>query len=265
MTERNFEAALAEVLRHEGGYSDHPADPGGATMMGITLATLSAWRGAAASRADLRALTRAEAGAIYRRRYWVAIRGDRLPSGLDLALFDFAVNSGPSRAARCLQQVLGVRVDGRIGPETLAAARGAGEAHLAATIRALCARRRAFLGQLAGFPTFGRGWERRVAAIEKVALALAASDRPEAPNPAGTTNHPPNTETLMLDLTKTILSSRTIWANAIGFAALILSWLGFDTSGVDRDALAGTVLQVLAGGSFIASTFFRVIATKRLA
>lgn len=88
MAAANFERALALVLQHEGGFSDHPSDPGGATMMGITQATLGAWRGQPVTRADIRALSREEARAIYRIRYWNAVAGDELPAGLDLAAFD---------------------------------------------------------------------------------------------------------------------------------------------------------------------------------
>src|SRR3954447_9587673 len=97
-----FANCLAFVLEEEGGYSDMPGDPGGATNMGITRATLADWRGAPVSKDDVLSLERDEAAAIYRRRYWDAIRGDELPAGLDLALFDDAVNSGPRMAVRDL-------------------------------------------------------------------------------------------------------------------------------------------------------------------
>lgn len=252
MASTSFEAALAVIFRHEGGYADHPSDPGGATMMGITQGTLAAWRGRAVTKAEVRALAREEAAAIYRARYWDAVRGDDLPAGLDLALFDLAVNSGPGRAIRMLQGVLDVPVDGRLGPITLGAAL---EADPAATIRALCAARRAFLGRLPTFPAFGRGWTRRVGETERTSLALASGQ---------TRTIPTKKETTTMDVTKTILASRTIWANAIGFAALALSFLGFDTSSVDKAVLTETLLQVIAGIGFIASTIFRVIATKRL-
>jgi lysozyme family protein len=253
MARESFGPALTCVLAQEGGYSDHPDDPGGATMMGITRATLAAWRGAPVTKADVRALARDEAAAIYRARYWNAVRGGDLPAGVDLAVFDFAVNSGASRAIRSLQRALGVTVDGLIGPETMAAAnaRPASE-----TIRALCAGRRGFVERLSTFPVFGRGWTRRIREVEATALKLAL---PTAVSPKA------EKENTDMDMAKTILSSRTIWANAIGMGALALSWLGFDTSGVDKSALTDHLLQALAGLSFVASTFFRVIATKRLA
>lgn len=249
MAAENFEAALARVLAHEGGYVDHPDDPGGATNLGITRATLAAWRGRPVDKAEVRALTRAEAAAIYRARYWDAVAGDALAAGLDLAVFDFAVNSGPVRAAKLLQGLIGVEADGVIGPRTLAALAGRPAAPL---IRALCARRLAFLRALPGFAVFGRGWSRRVAAIEAAGLALAS------PFPHG------NTETAM-DSTKSILSSRTIWANLVGLAALGASLLGYDVAGLDAGALTDALLQGVAAASFVASSLFRVLAKQRLA
>ncbi|MCD6073099.1 MAG: hypothetical protein K0S42_3615 [Microvirga sp.] len=117
-----FDHAVELVLQHEGGFVHHAQDPGGATKFGITRETLSRVRGRPATIEDVRALTRAEAVAVYRRLYWDAVRGDDLPPGLDLAVFDLAVNSGPARAVRMLQTVLGVAVDGIVGPVTLEAA-----------------------------------------------------------------------------------------------------------------------------------------------
>lgn len=165
-----FDASLEHVLRHEGGWSDHPRDPGGATMRGITLRTFSDWRGREVSKEALRAISAEEVAAIYRARYWDAVQGDRLPPGVDLAVFDFAVNSGPGRAARTLQAALGVTMDGAIGPVTLAALASRDRAAL---VRDLCARRRAFLRGLGTYDTFGRGWERRVSEIEAAALEAA--------------------------------------------------------------------------------------------
>src|SRR5690606_22531703 len=161
MTSR-FDACLAEVLRQEGGYADHPSDPGGATNMGITHKTLADWRGVSPwwslPKSAVKALERAEAAQIYRSRYWQRCQAETLPVGLDLALFDFAVNSGPDRAIRTLQTELGVVADGRVGPVT----RGAVEVYaaskgLAALIGALCDRRLAFLQGLSTYATFGPG------------------------------------------------------------------------------------------------------------
>ena len=177
MTESLFEKAVEIVLQHEGGFADHPRDPGGATKFGITRETLSRARGRPASVEDVRELTRAEAMAIYRWLYWDVVRADELPPGVDLAVFDLAVNSGPVRAVRMLQNVLGVPADGIIGPVTLKAARHADPLE---TIRRLTRARLGFLGRLAAWPVFGRGWRRRVLAVEQGALRLASSHPPRS-------------------------------------------------------------------------------------
>lgn len=165
-----FARCVAEVLRHEGGFVRHPRDPGGATNRGITLATLADWRGRAVTPADVQALAEAEAREIYRAKYWNAVQGDHLPAGLDLAVFDLAVNSGVGRAARMLQRQLGVAEDGAIGPRTLAAMGRVNAARLAGD---LCRARLAWLRGLSTWDAFGRGWERRVVDVERAALEMA--------------------------------------------------------------------------------------------
>lgn len=167
-----FDHAVEQVLTHEGGFVRHPGDPGGATKFGITRETLSRAKGRPASVSDVRRLSRKEAIAIYRRLFWTAVRADELPPGLDLAVFDLAVHSGPGRAVRALQTALGVAADGIAGPATLEAAR---KADVAQIIRRLTNARLGFLGRLATWPVFGRGWRRRVLAVEQEALRLASS------------------------------------------------------------------------------------------
>lgn len=179
MATHNFERIMEIIFRSEGGYVDHAKDPGGATNMGITIGTLREYRGHDVSKADVRALTKAEAREIYRDRYWDPIRGDDLPSGLDLAVMDFAVNSGPSRAARYLQAIVGVPQDGKIGPVTLAAVR---RGDVAALINGLCDARMKFLKGLGTFATFGKGWTSRVAGVRKDALLIAVSPAPPIPD-----------------------------------------------------------------------------------
>lgn len=162
--------AIDAVLAHEGGYVDHPADPGGATNRGITIAVLAKYRGKPVTEDDVRNLTEAEARAIYRARYWMPIRGDDLHPAIAYVTMDAAVNSGVARAARWLQQAVGVAADGAIGPRTIEAAAKADPAHVVETC---CAARLAFLQSLKTWPTFGRGWERRVHEVESEALRLA--------------------------------------------------------------------------------------------
>lgn len=166
----NFESCLALTLSHEGGWADHPTDPGGATMKGITLATYRQYR-PGASKADLRAISDAEVARIYRQGYWDKVRGDDLPAGLDLVAFDAAVNSGPARGAQWLQKALGVTPDGKIGPKTIAAAAGQG----ARAINAACDYRMAFLRSLKTWPTFGKGWTARVDDVRSKAIAMVGT------------------------------------------------------------------------------------------
>lgn len=116
----NFKKVIPYIFSEEGGYVDNSHDPGGATNMGITIATLSAWRGHPISTSDVMDLTKAEATKIYQQQFWNKIDGDDLPSGIDYAVFDFAVNSGPGRAAKMLQGIVNLPEDGVIGVKTLA-------------------------------------------------------------------------------------------------------------------------------------------------
>jgi lysozyme family protein len=167
----NLPAALAAVIQHEGGFVNDPRDPGGATNRGITQAVYDDWRAShGLPLQSVRNLVNAEVEAIYRTRYWDAIRGDDLPSGVDYCTFDFAVNSGVNRASRFLQNAAGVTADGKIGPVTLAAVAAIPPLLL---IRAVCAARLDFLHHLETFDRFGRGWTARVNEVRDRAEALA--------------------------------------------------------------------------------------------
>lgn len=170
MAAANFERALKLVLIHEGGYVDHPADPGGATNLGVTLGTLSQVLGRPATKAEVRALTRATVAPIYRANYWDAVQGDHLPAGVDYAVFDFAVNSGKGRAIPSLQRAIGVADDGLLGPVTLANATATPALQ---TIERICADRMTFLRRLITWKTFGKGWTSRVEGVRAEALAMA--------------------------------------------------------------------------------------------
>ncbi|AVX04252.1 hypothetical protein MXMO3_01726 [Maritalea myrionectae] len=180
--QRNFAAALKLVLKHEGGYVDHPSDPGGATNQGITRKTLARWRGLKDWRqlpkSEVKNISADEVRQIYKARYWDKVRGDDLPSGLDYCVFDFAVNSGWSRAAIALQRVLGVADDGVIGPVTLEAVSKANTKRL---INKMCDDRMRFLKRLRHWSVFGKGWSRRVSGVRRDALAWA--DVSTAPTP----------------------------------------------------------------------------------
>ncbi|MEZ5781804.1 MAG: glycoside hydrolase family 108 protein [Rhizobiaceae bacterium] len=169
--DRNFQRALKLALKHEGGWSDHPKDPGGATMKGVTLTNFRRYVKPGATKEDLRKITDEQLATVYRRYYWDAVAGAELPGGIDYAVFDFAVNSGPARAAKYLQGVVGAKVDGKIGPATLAAAR---KLMRPTVINDLCDKRMEFLRKLKTWPTFKNGWTSRVAGVRAEALKMAA-------------------------------------------------------------------------------------------
>lgn len=167
----NFDAALAAVLKHEGGFVNDPRDPGGATNKGVTQTTYDLWRiDHGLPKQSVKCITPAEICAVYKKRYWDAIRGDELPSGLDYCLFDFAVNSGPKRAANYLQELVMVDIDGKIGRATLAAV---AERPATELVEAVCDMRLRFLKGLRTFSHFGKGWSRRVADVRAKAKAMA--------------------------------------------------------------------------------------------
>ena len=171
MAADNFEKCLAEVLKHEGGYVDHPADPGGATNRGVTKRVWEEWVGHEVTKDDIKALTVEDVTPLYRKRFWDACKCDNLDAGVDYVVFDIAVNSGTGRAAKFLQDAVGVTADGSIGPRTLAAADGFG-ANL--IINKMCDRRESFYRSLPTFPTFGKGWIRRSEEVHKKALEMAS-------------------------------------------------------------------------------------------
>lgn len=168
----NFEQCLALVLKHEGGFVNHPSDPGGITNRGVTKKVWEEWVGHAVTIDDMKDLTIEQVSPLYKKNYWDKIRGDDLPIGVDYACFDLAVNSGTGRAAKILQACCGVPTDGAIGPATLAAV----EKHSAMDLaQQICENRLQFLQGLPTWNTFGRGWGRRVEEVEKVAMDMAAT------------------------------------------------------------------------------------------
>lgn len=172
-----FEPCYRAMMRWEKGYADHPRDPGGKTMDGVTQRVFHAWlRNQGKPVRPVRDITEAEKLAIYREQYWDEIKGDQLPPGIDLVVFDMAVNSGPSRSARYLQAALGSnRQDGVIGQVTLAAAREAYERDDDDdVIRRMMASRNAFLRGLPTWDPFGAGWANRTRDIEQRAARMEA-------------------------------------------------------------------------------------------
>jgi lysozyme family protein len=167
---QNFDKALAAVLKHEGGYVNNPKDPGGMTNLGCTKAVWEEHCGHPVDEKAMRALTPADVGPLYKRKYWDKIKGDELPSGVDYVVFDAAINSGSGRAAKWLQACVGVEPDGGIGPKTLAAVQAFNSKQL---IQDYSKRRLSFLYDLVTWETFGRGWAKRVNEVEAVGLTMS--------------------------------------------------------------------------------------------
>jgi len=166
----NYEKCLEIILHHEGGYVNHPKDPGGETNMGVTKRVYEEWGGTK----DMKDLTFEDVAPIYKKNYWDRVKGDDLASGLDLCIFDFGVNAGTGRAAKFIQEMIGVTADGGIGPQTLKAL-GLYEEEVggvAEVIKEYQKRRQEYYESLSTFKTFGRGWTRRVNETTQSALKL---------------------------------------------------------------------------------------------
>ena len=164
-----FPAALALVLQAEGGFVNHRNDPGGMTNLGVTRNVWRDWVNRDVDEAEMRALTPELVTPLYKARYWDAVKADDLPRGVDYAVFDAAVNMGPSRAAKLLQTALGVTVEGSTGRATIAAATAADPAELLA---AFSLGKEAFYQSLPTFATFGKGWLNRVAHVQDAAEGM---------------------------------------------------------------------------------------------
>jgi lysozyme family protein len=170
----NFDRCLQEVLKHEGGYVNHPKDPGGMTNLGVTKRVYEEWVGHPVNEAIMRGLTVAHVRALYKAKYWDVVKGDDLPAGVDLCVFDFGVNAGPKRAVRYLQLMTGAAGDGVIGPNTLRQLQQYVRAHdTRHAVNRYQDLREAYYRKLKTFPTFGRGWLRRNKEVRDSALKMA--------------------------------------------------------------------------------------------
>ena len=162
MTEQNFETCMVEVRSDEGGYVNHPKDPGGETNYGISKRSYP--------RLDIKTLTWEDAKKIYRHDYWNKIRGGDLPQGVDYSVLDPAINSGNSRAIKLLQAAVGVKADGKLGPQTLEAVQTTGRIQV---IQKIAAKRLSFMMGLKTWKTFKGGWSKRVAKVEAISVRMA--------------------------------------------------------------------------------------------
>ena len=178
VTVDNFPRVHAVIARWEGGYSDHPSDPGGATNFGITIGALGEWRGRAVTKNDVKALTYDEALKIFRARYWEPLRCDGMTAPIALMVYNAGVNSGISRGAKFLQECLnkqgvGLNVDGEVGPLTLAAA---SKVDVARLVDDYAATYEAFYRSCETFPTFGKGWLNRLKDVTATAHLWITDD-----------------------------------------------------------------------------------------
>jgi lysozyme family protein len=289
----NWDKAFDQVITYEGGYVNHPDDPGGPTNLGITQATLSKYLGRNATIQDVRNLTKAAVKPIYKKRFWDVLRCDDLPGGVDLAVYDFGVNSGTTRAARYLQSVVGAKQDGEIGPATIAAC---DKYSAEEVVKRLVAKRRGFLMGLRIWKTFGKGWNRRLVSVQTVALSMAppktgvafagmASDSPPDDPVADVvevSGQDRVSNQVMADReavemqeaqqnegvgglwgVKSMFASRTLWVNLLGFLSM-MPVIGGYLAGENLSQWAEAISAVIAAGSFIASSVFRITAKYQL-
>ena len=166
---RNWNKSFDLVIVNEGGYVDNKLDPGGATNWGCTQAVWEGYIGHKVSVDDMKALTKEDVKPLYKKRYWDAIHGDAIPSGLDYCLFDCAINSGVNRSAKIIQEIVGVFADGAIGNNTVSAIT---QLNPITAINEFCDKRQAFLKSLKTFPVFGKGWSKRVSEVRIRSLEM---------------------------------------------------------------------------------------------
>jgi len=166
---RNWNKSFDLVIVNEGGYVDNKLDPGGATNWGCTQAVWEGYIGHKVSVDDMKALTKEDVKPLYKKRYWDAIHGDAIPSGLDYCLFDCAINSGVNRSAKIIQEIVGVFADGAIGNNTVSAIT---QLNPITAINEFCDKRQAFLESLKTFPVFGKGWSKRVSEVRIRSLEM---------------------------------------------------------------------------------------------
>jgi len=167
---KNFDKCLSMLLVHEGGYVNHPKDPAGMTNLGVTKKTYDNYYNTNIDEQGMKQLNKADVEPIYRELYWLKTHCQELPSGVDWAVFDYAVNAGPSRAAKALQRAVGALEDGIIGPQTLALVKQENRIDI---IDEIAEYREDFYRSLGTFDTFGRGWLRRNEETKDQAVKMA--------------------------------------------------------------------------------------------
>jgi len=167
----NWDNAFKMMLSSEGGYVNHPSDPGGMTNLGVTKRVWEEWVGRESNEKEMRSLTPEMVEPLYKRKFWDAVRGDELPAGISYLIFDFAVNAGVGRSIKTLQSAIGVTPDGGFGPMTMAAVQAVDPVEL---VEKFSQAKEDFYRSLNTFETFGKGWLNRVAAVKVKATSLLA-------------------------------------------------------------------------------------------
>lgn len=255
----NFNNCLETVLAYEGGLVDNPADPGGLTNQGVTQAVYDAWRAARGlSPRSVRALTPDEKVGIYSSQYWEKVGGDDLPTGIDLAVFDYGVNSGAGKAVKDLQRVLGVPVDGVMGALTIQAAL---KTEATVVVGKLCDTRLSFMRTLKGWRTFGNGWTSRVNGIRAKSLTMVVT----SPTPVIPPDPAP-TKAVVADQKKLKtpegigLSATAIGAGGqtlLGYGQQVAPHIGDTILG--KIALVGFTIIIAIGGLLVGYSYFQRI------
>ncbi len=256
MTSMAFQRAVQHILEWEGGYSNHAADPGGATKYGITRKTLSEFVGRKVSREEVQAMDRDLAVHIYHRNYWKKIMGDRLPPAISLIVMDAAANSGVRTAGRFLQTALNeqgnqLKRDGLIGERTLAAV---DRADIAELLDEYIVRRAVFYGALRTFTSFGLGWARRLVSTARRASSLLRLDPVEAGIPGPPAPLPDDTSPERQSILPPGLSVRRHFFDERGvqvYGTFFECWGGWMTAGHVLSGMLNTNPPFAKGESMV--------------
>lgn len=272
----NFEKCMPVVLRYEGGFSNHPRDPGGVTLEGIIQRVYDGFRDRNnRPRRPLSPQMRgtpewiAERNAIYRTQYWNAIRGDELPSGVDLAVFDGAVNSGPFQSIKWLQRALGnVDVDGHLGESTLAALTLCNDHDK--LIADMESRRLGMLQSLSTWDAFGKGWQSRVVSVKAIGQAWATGS--VGPQPVEAHLERGDAKAYASDVAQPMFDAQQAGTSAVGGTSLAglvsgakdqLGMLVGTSDFIDKVYLGLTVLGVVIAVSGVVYAFISSRKSKQ--
>ena len=167
--QNNFDKCLEMLLHHEGGYVNNVHDKGGMTNLGVTKRVYDKWIDRESTEEEMRNLTPEDVAPIYKKNYWDRVKGDLLPSGLDWACFDWAVNSGSGRPAKAVQRAVGATVDGAIGKQTVGLIMEKDPEFIIDYVYTV---RKSFYESLDDYKHFGRGWSRRNKETLRQALSM---------------------------------------------------------------------------------------------